>query len=315
MGYRAVEEAPGVGIVIPVGPGDEEFARVSDVVDSILWNEPLARHIVLVDDNTGDSRERSFLNIHESDRMIVIDNPRSGRGDGYTGGMAVGVLAGIRWLWTRTTVDVVVKMDTDSLVIGPFYERVRTVFAENPNAGMLGSCRYTPRGEARRIDIVSEEKHWGKFKQRLVWRRQDIIRSLFGEYALVRKVLVRAVKNGYQLGEHCQGGGYALSRKLVDQIGSLGYLDAIMQWLFVPATEDRVVGAMVRSVDMELLDFNKRDEVFGVKFRGLPYTPDELLVRNFAIIHSVKGETRSDEARIREYFRKHRHTKGVQGGV
>ncbi len=60
-----------------------------------------------------------------------------------------------------------------------------------------------------------------------------------------------------------------------------------------------VLGAMSRACGLTLVDL---PAVFGLTHRGLPDTPQGLLERHFAIIHSVKNDPAWTEADVREFF-------------
>ena len=141
---------------------------------------------------------------------------------------------------------------------------------------MVGAYRKTPEGLTRT---------WGyhaatigrMLRPGFDWRRP--IRSLIElrteagtapppEAAL--RVLRAAVANGLDPGEHCLGGGYAVSRDALDRMADAGYLADPMVWANVDLAEDVMVATHVKAVDLALADYVGRGEVFGTRYRGCP---------------------------------------------
>jgi hypothetical protein len=125
----------------------------------------------------------------------------------------------------------------------------------------------------------------------------------------VARLILTALDRGYEPGEHCLGGGYALPRTLLDRMAAAGHLDEPMSWMNVDMAEDVMVGVHVRAAGMTLANHVLPGEVFGVRYQGLSAAPAMLLEQGYAVIHSVKNDPRVDEAGIRAFFQA-RRTKG-----
>jgi hypothetical protein len=234
----------------------------------------------------------------------------------HGGGLCTSVLMGLKWVQANTNARTVVKIDTDSLVINPFSQRLFDFLDAQPNIGCAGAYTRTPEDLTR-----TWHHHAVTIRQMLKpafdWRHP--IRSLSGRHpdAMPREVveLIRAgLRNGYDPGEHCLGGGYALPRTLLDRMDAAGYLADPMMWMEIDLAEDVLVGLYARAVGMELANCVRAGDVFGIRYQGLPGSPAELVEKNYAIIHAVKNDAAYDESTIRAFF-KARRTSGRHVGT
>ncbi len=280
-----------------IGPGPKAVADAADLLDSLSAHEPAATAL-LVDDEPG--RDLAGL-LGRRDGVRVIPNPRGGRGDGFYGGMCVGTFAGLAAagadLIGGDPAAFVVKLDADALVIAPFAERLAELARRRPDAGVIGAYRTTPNGSPRGFEVQAD-------RVRLIGRRRPF--SLDRRARVLRRLVGRAVANGYELGEHVLGGAYAVTRAGLDGLAATGAFADPLLWLGARLTEDAAVGLHARAAGLTMLDHVGPGEVFGVRYVGLPFPPAELLARGYAIIHSVKNDPQHPEAEVRDFFRRHR---------
>lgn len=297
-----------------MGPGEREVERVRDLVESLETFEGGNYHLVLVDDQPGPARFNRAVPDTVRDRFTEIKNPRNGRGSGWAAGCAVAVLAGLHELTKRALpFEFAVKLDTDALVIRPFSQALSRQFASHPEVGMIGTIRdpslpergdETVRPLGRALDKL--------LKQFTVWRATKcggvtVQIAFWGRFRLIRDTIRHAFINGFRVGEHCYGGGYALSHACVRALHARSLLARPCVWLPTPLVEDMIVSMCVKSVDLALQDGSGREEPFAIRFRGLPDRPENLLARGHSIIHSVKDFGDLKEADVRAYFRRRRH--------
>ena len=124
------------------------------------------------------------------------------------------------------------------------------------------------------------------------WRHP--IRSLAGDHP--RRMPSRSNDSsatpchGYDPGEHCLGGGYVLSRTLLDRAAAAGYLNDPLTWMEIDLAEDVMAGVIVRAVGLGLANHVTPGEVFGVRWPGLP-APPAVLVRA-GLRRDPRGEER-----------------------
>jgi hypothetical protein len=148
-----------------------------------------------------------------------------------------------------------VKLDTDPVVLGSFADAPQEAFA-GTRLGVLGRYRTGPWGEGRR-DFT----------------------TLRGEVVRARIPPRTYRRNGYETGEHCLGGVYAVSELLLRRLAQAGLLDHPCDWTATQLSEDQVVGVLNRAVGCEFGD----SPLFGAQLTAL----------------SIKGE---DEEALRGRF-------------
>lgn len=295
------------GVLVGVGPGETEVDRIADLLQSLFAFEPSTPWVLLVDDGYEDRRLTELLDAPSTCNLTSIFNPRRLKGRkwlGPFGGLTTSILLAMDWIVINKSPDFVLKMDTDSLVIAPFAEAVYQVFSTEPSVGMIGAYDCPVEG-GRRIRNISRLVSYLGWRSRLrIW--MNFHQSIFGRSRTVRQHILRAYQEGYIDGEHCQGGGYALSGAAIKRIKEAGCLDNPLVWLAEPVPEDMVMSMYVRTVNMQIKNLAEDGQPFGVKWRGLRDSPDRLLQRGFSIIHSVKNDPSFSEDEIRDFFRKHR---------
>jgi hypothetical protein len=223
----------------------------------------------------------------------------------------------LQWVQANTDARFLLKLDTDSLVINPFSARLARLFDASDAPAMVGAYKQTPEGLTRTWN------HHAATLTRMLkpgfnWRRP--IRSLkerSGPAAAAPEVVLRVVRaamaNGMDPGEHCLGGGYALSRAALDGMADAGHFADPMGWADVDLAEDVMVATHVKAVGLTLADYVRPGEVFGTRYQGLSDTLPKLVEHGYAVIHSVKNDPRFDEPTIRAFFRDRRT--GVDGAT
>jgi hypothetical protein len=288
-----------VGVIVPLGPGAEEEERLHQLLASLYTYEPDVGPVVIVDDGPPDRG----LDLPPG-RVHVLANPRAGKGVPTLGGLCCATLAGLHHLALSTDVRFVLRLDTDALVIAPFADRLAAAFARRPGVGVLGSYERVCNGHVRQFPVW--EPALRKLSQRVsVWRHparraRYVQIAVSGRRAAVRDEIRAALANGYRWGEHCQGGGYALTRALLDRLAARGMLDDPLRWRDTRIGEDVMVGVLARAAGLRLDgDVEPGEGLFAVAHAGLPLPPDRLRAGGFAIVHSVKRSEGWDEPQLR----------------
>lgn len=281
-----------IGVVLPVGPNDGPAAL--DTLDSVLCYAGASRVIVVVDDTGGTSDFAKQAEVM-SDDIVVIPAPPRALG-GY-GGLWVKIAAAYRWMLTRYAPGVILKLDTDALLIGSgIAEHAARRFTADPTVGLIGPYRIAPDGTVR-------DWLWGARMLRI--ESGPLGLRYPGMWASERRLLKQARRNGYIYGEHALGGGYIHSLSLADAIHARGWWD-------IPALapsrlgEDMIMGLLAVAAGFRIGDFGRPEDPVAARWRGLPAHPDELLAAGKVLTHSVRFWNDLQEQEIRRIFKEAR---------
>jgi hypothetical protein len=207
-------------------------------------------------------------------------------------------------------------MDSDSLVIRTFSEKLQTFIETNHCIGTVGTLGKSCRRSSRSFDVdrklaefiphalrigLSENPFAGD--ERTLVEKCGITTELQQtEFRRLCKLLAPLLSKPYT-GTHCQGGAYAISEEMKSRLASSGILEDPSLWLELEFAEDQMMGMLSVLVDLEPTDCSAPGEIFGVQSRGLAYPLPEMLAYGYSIIHSVKNDERHPESDIREWFR------------
>lgn len=273
-----------IAVVIPVGPGES----VDDTLESVRAFVDPSRAIVLVDDTGGPglrARHATAGDVH-----VLAAPPDAAGGQG---GLWVKIAAGYAYACSRFHADLVLRMDTDALVIGAGIEDAALRrFAREPGLGLLGSFRVGPDGGQRDLSPAARllRRETG-----LAGLRHPRLRST------LRGLERRARANGYAPGDHALGGAFIHSGEAARALAARGLLD-----LPVMARsglgEDHIFGLLTVAAGYGIGDFGGPGDPLALRWRGLPDDPAALLAGPALITHSVRSHGDLDEAGIRAIF-------------
>jgi hypothetical protein len=321
-------QLPPFAVVVPVGPHSSELWRAIELVKSLLFWEPLVAWCVFLDDDVRGRGLSDLAIFPASCKAITLLNPRQGSGIGWSGGLMAGMLAALDWIRANTDAQFVLKIDTDALVIAPFAMAVSTHFSDSPESGLVGaygpSCNpairalvdYTLECKLVRVHRLLKPATFDGDPNQSGCNDNGFFRvpiERLRSFDQIRPFIRAALKNGYSTSEYCQGGAYALPRRTLDRMADAGCFDSQRHWPELPFCEDQAMALYARSVAFQVSDCSSPGQPFGVQYRGLPYSPDELAARGYALIHSVKNDERYGEMVIRQYFAERRQQVGDSG--
>lgn len=285
---------PKGAVVIPDSGRDD----LLDTVASVGAYLPRAT-VVVVDDRPPPRPPRSL-----GPACVVLPSlpyPRNAYG-----GLWLKECFAFRWVLANLAIDYVLRLDSDALVTGPGLDRlVVERFASEPALGVLGAYRRGPDGGQRDFAPAARAVRSEAGVPGLVLR-PACGRSL-------RRLLLAARSNGYELGEHTLGAVSALRPGMLARCQEMGWLD-------MPALarsklgEDWLVAMMARAAGYTLGDIGGPDGAIAVAWQGLPASPEELLGRGVLATHSVRSWRGRPEAEIRRYFAEDRAVRARDGG-
>jgi hypothetical protein len=304
------------GVAIPVGPGPIELVRLEDVLASLDAHVPELDTIVLIDDGDEPRHLAELAGLDES-RVVVLRPPRAPGHAHRDDRMAAGTLTLLRWLADSDRVDYLVQLDTDALAIGDFRPSVEAAIERRPDVAMWGAHRKNVEGgEPRDFSVFRLPLLLAQLPVRVrtgvngTSRRLALEQAIVGRPALGRKFVRSAVAaaraHGYETGEHCLGGAYAITAAAARKLRDQGWLDDPLATNGTRLADDVVLGLLVRAAGLELGSLVGPGEAFAIKFQGLLAEPEELIARGHAIVHSVKNHDGCCEADLRSRFRRAR---------
>lgn len=284
-------------VLMPIGPTCQpEF--IADSIESAFFYLDPSTKVVLVDDSmkeTGKEIQGKFSNI---DLISVQGGVRGRPNHGLLAGLYLTLSKGLKHAFDNYQFQVLLRMDTDALVIGPSPDDDAIAeFARDPKLGLIGSfrvdCRGNLRGYGPTIDTLNKSL-----------RLKELIqhpRSRFPGWFYWKSFYSKAIKNGYQPGDQCQGGAYFMSYECVKRLYKMDLLERYdLQWINLHG--DQIFGLLTYVTGLKLGDFVTGDYPMGIKHQGLPWHPDELIKRRKKITHSTRFFESLDEREIRKIF-------------
>ena len=274
-----------LAVVLPVGPDNEG----ADTIDGIfLYATPDVR-IFAIDDSKK-STTRRFL--ETVDERIIVLQPAA---QGIRGGLWTSLANAYAHIFERYAFDTLLRIDTDALVIGfnPEEDALR-YFREHPKTGMLGSYRLDCNGDQRDFGVVSARlrTEYGIRGLRNMRRRR-----------VLRDWMKRASRFNYERGEHILGAAVFMSAACIEAMYEGSYLQTgVFKESLI--SEDHLFSLITVACGYELSDFATGDLPMGLRLRGLPDSPENLIRRRKKIVHSVKYWQDMNQDDIRQYFAK-----------
>jgi len=204
---------------------------------------------------------------------------------------------GYRYVLTDTQCELVLKMDTDALLIGEHLLTDALSFAAgNPSVGMFGVYTHD----------YNRSRHFTSHSDQI---RRELrgLRRVFGAQPSWAPLLARAEERGYQRGDNVFGGAYFITRSCLASIAELGALNVPYRWHSTLA-EDVYYSMAAVAAGYKLGHFAAPEGPMCMEWRGLPYPAEELLHAGYKIVHSVdKGKNTGREenggSTAREVFR------------
>jgi hypothetical protein len=283
-------------VLIPVGPAENpEYVR--DTIESIVYFTTPSRKII-VSDNTGQNSCEYLKNLFPG--ITVLKTPHN-YGKGKYGELYINLSMGLEFMHRNYDFDVLLGMDVDALIIGPNpEEEAINFFRDNQEVGIIGSYKTVCNGDERDFTWPRERlrKETGLFS---LLRQPRHLRGVM----FLRKIVRKSKENGYELGEHCMGGAYFASRECVSRLYQHNLLSRReIHWSRLAV--DHILGLFIYAVGLRYGDFSTGTLPMGLRWRGLPCSPEELLMRGKKVTHSTRSYGAMDEAEIRRFFRAQR---------
>ncbi len=291
-----------LAVVIPVGP-NLRYNFVLDTLRSVQHFMPEQLKIVIVDDS-GENIGSALT--HEEPSIDVVKTTRDSNERNAHGKLYLAVSLGFQHVLDNYDFSILLRFDTDALVIGAGAEdEALQFFEENPNVGLIGSYKVGSDGNKR---------DFSKCRRRLIYELnalQAILDPRGGAgRRFFREMVRKAVSNGYEYGEHCLAGSTFFSPSCLRKLAQENLLGRT-EFKQTRLGDDQLFGILIKAIGFEMADFATGNLPMGVRWRGLPFAPEELLERRKKLIHSTKFWKDLDEEQIRRIFKNAREAQSA----
>jgi glycosyltransferase involved in cell wall biosynthesis len=283
---------PAVDAAIVIPFANHELPLILDTLESIdrFVEEP--HHVIAVDDCTRDHVDEELRRLRPDVTVLRNERPHGGRS-----GLYVTLANACKVALDRLPFRVLIKMDTDALMVGPgLVTQAIRAFEDNPEAGLLGSYHVRADGERR---------DWKKWKMAF-WYESSPLRALWGRTPLWREPIRLARRRPYDLGENVLGGAYVLRRECLEAMRRAGLLDYRHETVLRESRmgEDVIMSLLCKAAGYDLLDFGTPAHSMALALADLPLPKEEILRQGKTIIHSVKrGRNGESQEELRAFFR------------
>lgn len=271
-----------LAVVVPAGPKDD----AADTLRSVLtYTNP--ELLLVIDDTHG-------RGIGLDDPRVVIFTPPASP-PGLYGGLWVKLAAAFRYAAEHADFDVLLRLDTDALMLGPgVAEAAAERFGRDAGIGALGAYRLGPDGNQR---------DWTPARKMML--AELGLRGL--RHRAARRTIRRLVASapGYIPGEHPLGAAVVYRGGMVrewNRHGMLGYPELGHCRL----GEDHLFGLLTVAAGYKIADFSGPADPMALRWQGLPAAPADLLADGKLITHSVRYWADMGEPEIRRFFAAHR---------
>jgi hypothetical protein len=277
-----------VAFVVPAGRPDDDLV---DTLRSILHYSDRSRLIVVIDDISRSGG--SFPNLRDlSSDIVVLQPPADLPANGF-GGLWAKTAFAYHWLLERYEPRLMIRLDTDALLIGEGLEaHAERAFAGDSRLGLLGAYRLGPDGGERDFSWAAQQVRRTAGARGLLHPRRR---------AAVRHYRKLARVHGYIDGGHALGGAYIFSAEAISAIDRNGWFSR-PELASVMMGEDHVTSMLTVAAGYQIGDFSGPDDPMAVKWVGLPAHPADLLARGKLVTHSVRSCGDLGQAEIRAIF-------------
>lgn len=282
-----------VVVVVPVGP-NIPVAFVLDTLESYLHYTEKECGIILADDShqgIGKAVQQHLPDVE----ILPTTRPMGG-----WAGLYMNEATAFHHALEQYKFSVLLKLDTDALIIAEEPEKeAMDLFSSEPSIGMAGQYPNDYYGQPWDIGWPRDRVLNGA----TTWKY--IKRPIANWY--LRKLYKSAKQNDYRAGESVFGGAYFMSYDCLQKLAKEGLLPH-PKLATLNLGEDHIFSLLVKSVGFQLGTLSASVQPFALAWKGLPASPQELLLAGKKIIHSTRYWQDMNETDIRSYFKKQRET-------
>ena len=286
-------------VLIPAGPATvREY--LDDTIDSVNQHMGPSNCTVAVLDDSRDGRFDDIRGAFPNLVVVKAADYDEGTRTVKRGSLFSKEIRALRVLLEEHQFDILLKMDTDALIIGDSPQRdVLAFMAQHPRVGMVGAYHRRGDGSDKAPAMAAKGRQLAE---------ETRLRSVFRNPALMmtlRRLAKRAEAHGYTPGDTCTGGAYFLSSAVVQAMRKRGFLDlGVLRYSAL--SEDSLMALLCCASGYCLSDMPEDCDILAINWRGLPMPLEALVSRNKKIVHPIKDGDGVLEADVRAHFRTRR---------
>jgi hypothetical protein len=300
-------------ILIPAGPGGAEIARAEDLLEACAAYADLPLCAVIVNDGN-DAAALEQAGRRQRIATTVLPNARHGEGLWWCGGLGMALVDALLWIARNRPCRGVLRLDSDALVINPCAAGIAEFFLRDPGIGLLGNFDSADGLPVPAGHIMTTRLYWRSKRVSHDRELKKLLFSFWGWRRRIRLLIQRAVRNGYVLGDWCQGGAYALSPEFLRRLAADPFFARPRDFLHVDFCEDVLMALITHALRLRIHYTAGPSRLFASKWKGLFDAPEALARAGHGVIHSIKDHGDRKEADIRAIFRARRRTsQGARG--
>ncbi|HEY0058616.1 MAG TPA: hypothetical protein VGB56_05740 [Flavisolibacter sp.] len=280
-------------LVIPAGPGTSPVF-LADTIMSFIHYTASTYQVIVIDDSGQDLGRKVQQSIPE---VEVLYNKKP---SGAWAGLYVSLAGAFSYALEKYQFKLLMKMDTDALVIGPEPEKEAfELFSSNTSLGIAGQYKFDYSGKPWDIGwprdrILNGATTW-KFIRRPL------------PNAVLRKLYIKAAQNGYIAGESVFGGSCFYSHSLLLTLHQHKLLpNKLLGQLNLG--EDHIFSLLTKAVGFDLDDLSLPGLPLALAWKELPASPEQLYAEHKKVIHSTRKWEEMDEEQIRNFFKEKRQS-------
>lgn len=286
-------------VLIPAGPNTQP-EYLNDTIESVNHHIGAVNCTVAVID---DSRRKRFAYVGDLfPNAVVTEAADYGEGEksDTRGSLFAKQVSAIRRLMWRYRFDVLLRMDTDALMIGNApHEDALALLDGHLDIGMVGAFTRRGDGSDKKAAMAAKGQQLTRDMGLRCWLKDPALVST------LRSLVRRAEGHGYTRGDMCTGGACFMAPRALSAMEKQGLLD--LDVLSRSALmDDMLMALLCCAAGYKLSDLPADRDVLAINWRGLPVPLDALVAHNKKIVHPIKDDDPSVEPAVRAYFRERR---------
>ena len=286
-------------VLIPAGP-DTVGEYLNDTIESAIHYIGSSNCTVAVIDDSREDRFAYVSNVFRNAVVMKAIDCDEGKTSKTRGSLLAKQLHTLKCLRRQYRFEILLRMDTDALVIGhaPDEDALRFV-ASHPDVGMIGAFKRRGDGSDKTPAMAAKGRELAEeMRLRHGLKHFRLVRTL-------RRLVRHAEGHGYTRGDMCTGGAFFMTPAAIAAMEGQGLLDLDVL-RHSKMADDLLLALLCCAAGYRLSDLPEGTDVLAINWRRFPMPVETLVSKNKKILHPVKGDDLTVEPMVRAYFRQRR---------